>query len=451
MLYLYEKQNVDSFFSRLDAGIDPDSSTIEKNVSDILKNVQTCGDEALCRYAEKFDGVIMNREMLKSTAEQMKAAEEAFREIEPVLKQAAGRIRRYHERHLPGSWIERENGGSRLGVRIRPLDRVGCYVPGGRAPYPSSLFMTVIPAQVAGVKDIIVVSPPNAGGVVSPAVLNAARILGIERVYCAGGAQAVGALAFGTESIPRVDKVVGPGNAYVTEAKRQVYGRVDIDMLAGPSEVVILADETADPDFVAADLLAQAEHDPRSGSVLVTWSRDLASAVQESVNSQAACLSRLDIIRVSLKERGGILLSRNPQQAEDWVNRLAPEHLGLHVKDPWERLERIDHAGAVFLGSWSPETVGDYWAGPSHVLPTQGTARFASPLGTEDFMKRSSLIFFSRKDLEKDADAIIQLAKMEGLDAHANAVRCRVCKENGGSNPAGSPEITGLSGAATGG
>jgi histidinol dehydrogenase len=313
-----------------------------------------------------------------------------------------------------------------LGQRLVPLESVGIYVPGGRAAYPSSLLMAAVPARVAGVSRIVVVSPPDERGRVNSTVLAAAGLLGIEEVYRVGGAQAIAALAFGTETIRPVDKIVGPGNAYVAEAKRQVFGICGIDMIAGPSEVVVLADETADPSFVAADLLAQAEHDPLAASIAVVTDSELADAIAKAVQDQARTLSRKAILEKSLDSWGGILLAENLDRGIDLVNRIAPEHLGLAVREPWEVLGRIRNAGAIFLGHYAPETVGDYWAGPNHILPTGGTARFASPLSTEDFYKKSNVTFYTREALEKSAGFITRIAEREGLDAHAQAVNRRL-------------------------
>jgi len=427
MIEIYEGDRIGLFLKRFETRREETSREVRNAVQDILFDVRKHGDEAVLRYTRDFDktelpdgGIRVPMEAVRAAAE---AADPAFIE---VLRRSAENIRRFHARGARRSWIEWEADGVMLGQRVRPLDRVGVYVPGGRAAYPSSLLMAVVPAQVAGVPEIAVVSPPGADGSPHPSVLAAAGALGITEFYRIGGAQAVAALAIGTESVRRVDKIVGPGNLYVAEAKRQVFGTVAIDMVAGPSEVVVLADGSANPAFVAADLLAQAEHDPTASSVCVTPDAELALRVRQAVEEQAEALHRKPIVAASLRVWGGILRVETMEKAVDLVNRLAPEHLGIHAKDAWELVESVRHAGAIFLGDWSPETVGDYWAGPNHILPTSTTARFSSPLGTDDFLKTSSLISWSRRALERDAESIQRFAAMEGLDAHVNAVRKRL-------------------------
>ncbi|HDQ45740.1 MAG TPA: histidinol dehydrogenase [bacterium] len=427
MIKIYKDREIDAFLEHLGSRSAESTEEIRKTVSRILSDIRTRKDAALLHYTARFDQVDLRHAgfqvSMKETAD---AASSVPPALQQVIEEAAENIRRFHQKGRRESWLSWDEDGIVTGQRVTPLDRVGLYVPGGRAVYPSSLLMTAIPAQVAGVREIAIVSPPDRSGKVHPAILATAAFLGIDEIYKVGGAQAIGALAFGTETIPGVDKIVGPGNAYVAEAKRQVFGRVAIDMIAGPSEVVILADDSARPDFVAADLLAQAEHDPAASSVCVTPDAELAARIAEAVETQARGLKRGDIIGASLRDWGGILVPDSMEVAFGLVNRLAAEHLGLHVREPWEILKSIRHAGAVFLGHFAPETVGDYWAGPNHVLPTNRTARFASPLGTQDFLKFSSLIAYPESALKGNADAVIKFAELEGLDAHANAVRQRL-------------------------
>jgi histidinol dehydrogenase len=401
-----------------------------KAVQDVLKDVKQRGDAALFDYTRRFDGI--ERRSLRVTREELDAA---CRSIEPELlkaiAQAKANIERFHQRQRRQSWFSMEDDGSILGQVIRPLDRIGVYVPGGRASYPSSVLMNVIPAQTAGVKEIVMVTPPDKTGSPSPLVLATAAELGIQEIYAVGGAQAIAALAFGTEMIRPVDKIVGPGNIYVALAKREVYGHVDIDMIAGPSEIAIVADGTADPDYVAADLLSQAEHDPMASSMLITVSKELAEQVQAAVMKQLERLPRKAIALASLRDHGAVCLVDTVEQAIAAVNRIAPEHLEILLPDPWQYLSSVHHAGAIFLGPYSPEPVGDYFAGPNHVLPTSGTARFASPLNVDDFLKKSSVIFYSKEALHGNGRAIIRFAEAEGLSAHAEAIRQRLSGERG--------------------
>jgi len=427
MIAIYEGKHIGEFLKRLEVRREETSHEVRNAVYDILGSVKKHGDEALSRFTQEFDKVEIPEHGFRipeSEVEKAVASEDP--EFLDVLMQSAENIRRFHEKTKRRSWIEWEEDGVILGQRVLPLDRVGVYVPGGRAAYPSSLLMAVIPAQVAGVREIAVVSPPGSDGNVHPAILSAASVMGLGEIYRIGGAQAVAALAYGTESVLKVDKIVGPGNLYVAEAKRQVFGVCDIDMVAGPSEVVVLADGSANPDFIAADLLAQAEHDPSASAVCVTTSRELAAKTGKSVENQLESLQRKAIIAASLKVWGGILRVDDMEEAIALVNRLAPEHLGLHTSNAWELVESVRHAGAIFIGAYSPETVGDYWAGPNHILPTNTTARFSSPLNTDDFLKSSSIIAYSRTALRKNADRIEQFANREGLDGHANAVRRRL-------------------------
>lgn len=408
--------------------VEEGSAEQERRVREILSAVQKEGDAALRRYTKELDGAELS-DFQVDEAE----SEEAYRQVSPAflqaLRRAAERIRRYHERQKRQSWMEAEADGTVLGQLIRPLARVGIYVPGGRAAYPSSVLMNAIPASVAGVGEVVMVTPPLPDGSVHAPTLVAAREAGVDRVWKVGGAQAVAALAWGTDSIPQVDKVVGPGNLYVALAKRLVYGQVDIDMVAGPSEIVVVADGSADPAYVAADLLSQAEHDPMASAVLITPSQSLAEAVAPELEKQCDRLERKEIAAASIRDHGAICLTADLAEAVEVANRLAPEHLELMVEDPWRWVGRVKNAGALFLGPWSPEPVGDYFAGPNHVLPTNGTARFFSPLGVDDFIKKTSLISYSREALARDAEAVITLAEAEGLTAHAASIRTRVEKE----------------------
>jgi len=427
MIAIYKDNQIDSFLERFESRRQDIPQDIRDRVTGILKTVRERGDAALSEWTQKFDDVtIPSADLRVSDKEIENAVQNISPEIMEILRESANNIRRFHEKGKQVSWIDWIDEETLLGQRVTPLERVGIYVPGGRAVYPSSLMMAVVPAQAAGVQKIIVVSPPDKSGKIHGSILAAAQILGISQIFKAGGAQAIGALAFGIKSIPRVDKIVGPGNIYVAEAKRQVYGLVDIDMIAGPSEVVVLADSSANPDYTAADLLAQAEHDPLASAICVTDNESLAKQVQKAVLTQAGALRRSKIFETSLQTWGGILVTRTWKEAVTLINRLAAEHLGLHVAQPWEILGQIRNAGAIFLGHYSPETVGDYWAGPNHVLPTNQTARFASPLGTQDFQKTSSIIQYSKLSLKKDAEKIMTFANMEGFDGHANAVKQRI-------------------------
>ncbi|THE14094.1 histidinol dehydrogenase [Bacillus timonensis] len=404
-----------------------DSGTEEqrKAVLEILAQVQKEGDNALRSYTEKFDGVFLNE--FKVTDSDFKDAYAKLDEnMVQIIKEAAENIRDYHSRQTRQSWMTMKDNGTILGQKITPLDAVGVYVPGGKAAYPSSVLMNVIPAQVAGVERIVMVSPPGKDGTIPAGVLVAADILGVKEIYKVGGAQAVGALAFGTETIQPVDKIVGPGNIFVALAKREVYGNVDIDMIAGPSEIVVLADETALPNEVAADLLSQAEHDERASSILVTPSMELAESVAVEVERQLLLLPREAIARASINDFGAIYVTNDVEEAIRVVNELAPEHLEIMTKDPMEKVGKIKHAGAIFIGRYSSEPVGDYFAGPNHVLPTNGTARFSSPLSVDDFTKKSTIISYSKQAIKDNAPKIAAFARLEGLEAHARAVEERL-------------------------
>lgn len=408
--------------------------TPEQNqaVKEIIEGVRAEGDAALRRYSEQFDKAKVDT--FRLTEVEIAAA---YGQVEPefvaAIREAAVNIRAFHEKQKRESWMDLKPDGTMLGQVIRPLKRVGLYVPGGKAAYPSSVLMNAIPAQVAGVPEIVIVTPPATAGVegVNPYILVAAAEAGVREVYRVGGAQAVAALAYGTEEIPAVDKIVGPGNIYVALAKRYVFGVVDIDSIAGPSEIIVLADDSADPAYVAADLLSQAEHDEMASAVLVTPSQALAVAVQAELARQVALLPRRAIAEQSLEAYGAILTVGSLEEGIDVVNRMAPEHLEVVVRDPFQYLGKIENAGAIFLGPYSSESVGDYFAGPNHVLPTNGTARFSSALSVDDFIKKSSVISYSKEALLRDAGQISALARFEGLQAHARAVEIRVEKEGG--------------------
>ncbi len=400
--------------------------TVSLRVKEIVKDVREKGDTALLEYTERFDKVSFQPSEVKVTAKEIALAyEKAGHEWINAMQEAKRRITAFHEKQKLKTWLDFEEG-MHLGQMVRPLQSAGVYVPGGTAAYPSSVLMNIIPAKVAGVRKIVMVTPPGPEGTVSyPLTLVAADIAGADEIYKVGGAQAIAALAFGTETIPRVDKIVGPGNIYVANAKREVFGHVGIDMVAGPSEVLVIADGSANPVFVAADMLSQAEHDALSAVVLVTPCKDLAQAVAGELNRQVRELDRKDIAEASLNKYGTIVLTEDLKEAAWIANEVAPEHLELCVADPYSLLPYIHNAGAIFLGHYSPEPLGDYFAGPNHVLPTSGTARFFSPLSVDDFVKKSSLILYEKEALREAAEDIILLARQEGLTAHAKAVAVR--------------------------
>jgi len=413
---------------RLDAILSRDatfSDAVDAAVDDILQRVRAQGDDAVLALTERFDGV--RPDPVKVPADVLQAADDALdAELRDVITQAADNIRRYHQKQVQESWFTDDGDGVLLGQRVVPMERVGLYVPGGTAFYPSSLLMNAIPALVAGVEDIHLVSPPQEDGRPHPLVLATAALLGLEHVYALGGAQAVGALAYGTDTVPGVDVIVGPGNAYVAAAKKKVYGRVAIDSVAGPSEIGILADATADPEFVAADLLSQAEHDERASAILVTPHRPLAEAVQAHVERMVPTLPRADVIRQSLADYGACVVTDSMDAAVETINDLAVEHLEILVEDPWAMMTRIRHAGAIFLGPYSSEPVGDYFAGPNHVLPTGGTARYASALSVDTFIRKQSIISYTETRLRDTGEAIAAFAEAEDLQAHAEAIRTRL-------------------------
>ncbi|MEB1808680.1 MAG: histidinol dehydrogenase [Bacillaceae bacterium] len=408
--------------------IEAGTETQQQAVTQIIEKVKAYGDEALTALTEKFDGV-----RLQSFAVTKEEIEKAYEEVEDealaAIREAIENIRDFHARQKRETWITTKEDGTMLGQKVTPLDSVGVYVPGGRAAYPSSIMMNVIPAQVAGVERIVMVSPPQSNGSWPAGVLVTANELGVKEMYKVGGAQAVAALAYGTETIAPIDKIVGPGNIYVALAKRAVFGQVDIDMIAGPSEIVVLADEKANPIFIAADLLSQAEHDPMASAILVTPCEKLAQKVADEVAVQLETLPKKDIAAASIQDYGAIYVTQDLAEAIDVVNQLAPEHLEVLTEEPLTLIGKIKHAGAIFLGPYSSEPVGDYFAGPNHVLPTNGTARFSSPLNVDDFTKKSSIIYYSQAALQANGKKITTLARLEGLEAHARAIDKRLEEE----------------------
>jgi histidinol dehydrogenase len=415
--------NIVSLKRSLETGTEEQRQQVLAIIDDVKRN----GDQALKEYTKRFDGVSLDS-LQVSEAEIAQAYEKIDDEIVQVIREAADNIRDYHERQKRESWMTMKEDGTILGQKVTPLDAVGLYVPGGTAAYPSSVLMNVIPAQVAGVKRIVIVSPPNEQGTLPAGVLVAANELGVKEIYKVGGAQAIAALAYGTETIQPVDKIFGPGNIYVALAKREVFGQVAIDMIAGPSEIVVLADETAKANEVAADLLSQAEHDERASSILVTPSMKLALEVAREIERQLEVLPRKEIAKASLEQYGAIYVTGTLEEAIDAVNELAPEHLEIMTAEPMNLIGQIRHAGAIFLGRFSSEPVGDYFAGTNHVLPTNGTARFSSGLSVDEFVKKSSVILYSEQALKENYQKIAALARLEGLEAHARAVEERFKK-----------------------
>ena len=400
------------------------NADVTRAVQDILDDVRREGDAAVTRYSAKFDHAEGPIRVIEA-AEIADAKSRIDAELLGAMERAAVNIRRFHQQQVQESYVDFREDGSLMGQRVRPLKRVGLYVPGGTAAYPSSVLMNAIPAKIAGVPELVMVTPPNAEGKPRDVILAAAAVAGVDRIYMVGGAQAVAALAYGTETIPQVDKIVGPGNIFVATAKRLLYGVVDIDMIAGPSEILIVADENADPRFVAADLMSQCEHDVLAGGVLLTDSAALAEAVKGEIARQLETLSRAEIIRQSMADYGVIVVFPDIDACIDYATAVAPEHLELAVAQPEQYLGRVENAGSVFLGDWTPEPVGDYYAGANHVLPTSGTARFFSPLGVDSFYKRMGFTAYSKPALLNGADDIIRFAEAEGLTAHANAVKVR--------------------------
>lgn len=425
-LLTVEKNTIDTILNDLLKRSPNNYGSYEEAVNAILLDVKEKGDEALFSYTKKFDGAELTFDTVEVTQEEIdKAYEQVEEELLSIIRKSMENIRVYHEKQRQYSWFDTTEKGTMLGQKVTPLGSVGVYVPGGKAAYPSSVLMNIIPAKVAGVKNICMVTPPGKDGSVTATTLVAAKEAGADHVYKIGGAQAVAALAYGTESIPKVDKIVGPGNIYVALAKKAVYGHVSIDSIAGPSEVLVLADETANPRFVAADLLSQAEHDELASSILVTTSMDLAKAVEKEIEGFVQILSRKDIIQKSLDNFGYLLVADNMEDAIAITNAIASEHLEIVTKNPFEVMMKIENAGAIFMGEYSSEPLGDYFAGPNHVLPTNGTAKFFSPLSVDDFVKKSSLIYYSKEalmDVHKDVE---KFAKAEHLTAHANSIAVR--------------------------
>ena len=419
-IYKYGEVSNEEIFARENI-----ASNVEEIVSEIIANVVKNGDKALFEYCEKFD-----KATLDSLEVSEKEIDEAFASVDSefveIIKEAAENIRAFHKKQAKTGFELRENDGVVTGQKIMPIEKVGLYVPGGTAAYPSTVLMDSIPAKIAGCSEIVMVTPPSKDGKVNPVILAAAKIAGVDRIFKIGGAQAVAALAYGTESVPKVDKIVGPGNAFVAEAKKQVFGKVSIDMIAGPSEILVVADSTCNPKFVAADLLSQAEHDKMASAVLVTDSYELAKKVSDELERQIPLLPRAEIARCSIDNNGKIIVAENNLLlAIDIANEIAPEHLELCVDEPFEYLDKIKHAGSIFMGKSCPEALGDYFAGPNHTLPTSGTARFSSALSVDDFVKKSQYIYYTREALSKVADKVAYFAKKEGLDAHARSATIR--------------------------
>ena len=416
----YSELGAEAIFARTSP-----TESVSDTVAEIIARVREAGDAALYEYGEKFDGV-----RLASLAVTKEEIEEALTLVEPefltILEKAAANIRRFHEKQVRNSFILNEENGVVIGQKIIPVDRAGLYVPGGTAAYPSTVLMDAIPAKIAGCREVVMVTPPGKDGRVIPVILAAAHVAGIDRIFKVGGAQAVAALAYGTESIPKVDKIVGPGNAYVAEAKKQVYGTVSIDMIAGPSEILIVADGKSSPRHLAADLLSQAEHDRMASAVLVTDSAELAAAVQAELEVQIPLLSRSEIARTSIDVNGKIIVAPDLDTAIEIANEIAPEHLELCVDNPFDYLDRIRHAGSIFMGRNCPEALGDYFAGPNHTLPTSGTAKFSSPLSVDDFIKKTQFIYYTKDALSRVARDVAYFAEKEGLTAHAKSAVIRL-------------------------
>ena len=399
---------------------------IKNKVREIIIKVKKEGDKALFEFTEKYDGARLNpSEMLVSKEEWGKVSQEVSDGLLEVIKEAIKKIKNYHLHQKENSWFTTEEKGIILGQVVNPIKRVGLYAPGGTAAYPSSLIMAAVPAMIAGVKEIVVVTPPSSDGKINSYLLSTARELGIAEIYKVGGAQAIAALAYGTETIRRVDKIVGPGNIYVTLAKKNVFGEVDIDMLAGPSEILIWADEKANPRYLACDLLSQAEHDVEASAILITTSSLLADKVREEIEHELKNLNRKKIIQESLNKKGKLIVAEDEGIILEFVNGFAPEHLELQIESPWQILGEIKNAGAIFVGAYSPEALGDYWAGPNHILPTSGGARCFSPLSVKDFTKRSSIIFYDKERLGQASEKIASFARLEGLEAHARSIEIR--------------------------
>lgn len=426
MIQLVEKDEntTRTYVQQLKQRCDEKDRKVDAIVADILENVRNNGDKAVAEYTLKFDGSIP--EQVEITKEQMKElTKQCDAYFLEALERAAKNIHEFHSRQKQQSWLDTKDNGVILGQRVRGLAKVGIYVPGGTAAYPSSVLMNAIPAKIAGVQEIVMVTPPGKDGKPNPDIMAAALVAGVDRVFLVGGAQAVAALAYGTETMPKVDKIVGPGNIFVATAKKRLYGTVDIDMIAGPSEILIVADETANPKYLAADLMSQAEHDVLASAILLTTSSKIAEETIAQIYEQVECLERKDIINKSLDDFGAVIVCDTMDEAIEFANDLAPEHLEVCVANPLEYIGRLDNAGSLFLGNYSPEPLGDYYAGPNHVLPTSGTARFFSPLSVDSFVKKSSFIYYTQDALKAAKDDIVALAEAEGLTAHANSIKVR--------------------------
>ena len=418
-IYNFGQVSNDEIFARAVPEVD-----VEQVVAEILDNVKQYGDRALFDYCEKFDHAKLTT--LQVTQEEIEeAVSQVDKEFLAILERAAVNIRKFHSRQVRNSFVLNDENGIVIGQKIIPVDRAGLYVPGGTAAYPSTVLMDSIPAKIAGCPEVVMVTPPNREGKINPVILAAAKVAGVDKIFKVGGAQAIAALAFGTESVPKVDKIVGPGNAFVAEAKKQVYGVVSIDMIAGPSEILVIADGKSDPRYVAADLLSQAEHDKLASAVLVTDSRDLAESVAQELEVQIPLLQRQEIARASIDNNGKIIVAETIEQAVAIANEIAPEHLELCVDNPFDYLDSIRHAGSVFMGRYCPEALGDYFAGPNHTLPTSGTARFSSPLSVDDFIKKTQFTYYTRNALSKVAADVAKFATAEGLTAHAKSAAIR--------------------------
>lgn len=415
-----KKQVIDEVLNRSQFELEE----VNQRVKEVLDNIKKNGDKALFEYTEKFDQVKLDA--LKVSQEEIEEAYNSIdRELLESLQKAHDNIKKFHQRQVQNSFLTNDVNGVIVGQAVNPIEKVGIYVPGGTAPLPSTVLMNAVPAKVAGVDEIVMTTPPAKNGKINPVILAAAKIAGVDKIFKLGGAQAVGALAFGSESVPRVYKIVGPGNIYVAMAKKQVYGSVDIDMVAGPSEVLVIADEKANPRFIAADLLSQAEHDTLACSILLTPSKEVAEKVAKEVDLQLSKLSRNEIAKQSIENYGRIVITENMDEAINLANEIAPEHLELSVENPFDYLSRIKNAGAIFLGEYSPEPLGDYFAGPNHTLPTSGTAKFASPLSVDAFIKKSSIIYYTKEALAKVKDDVVRIAESETLTAHANSIKVR--------------------------
>lgn len=421
----YSEVKNDEIFARVTPSVN-----VTDIVAEIIENVKENGDKALFEYCKKFDKAELTS--LLVTEEEI---DEAMKLVEPkfieILKKAAKNIRKFHEKQIRNSFIINDEDGIVIGQKIIPVDRAGLYVPGGTAAYPSTVLMDSIPAKIAGCKEVVIVTPPSADGKVNPVILAAAKIAGVDKIFKVGGAQAIAALAFGTESVPKVDKIVGPGNAFVAEAKKQVFGVVSIDMIAGPSEILIVADKENNPKHLAADLLSQAEHDKMASAVLVTDSEELAKKVAEEIENQIPMLERAEIARASIDVNGKIIVADTIERVFDIANEIAPEHLELCVENPFDCLDKIRHAGSIFMGKNCPEALGDYFAGPNHTLPTGGTAKFSSPLSVDDFIKKTQYTYYTKDALKKVAGDVAYFAKQEGLTAHARSAVIRTEEEDG--------------------